>query len=357
MSTNKHCIKSKKPPILTERVKLYLWIALTYYLLCRFSELVQPDNTEFWKSSWNSFWITSYLTAVNFLLFERTLPYLRFHWKRLLLAPFLLFGHLLLYPFGTYLWRFFLIKLGVYFELKQYKLTEGLSVYAGIGLGSAAFFGIIQHLYSHIKLRQTAQKLLIEKQAAELNYLKSQTNPHFLFNTLNNIYALAKDKSELAPDSILRLSEILRFMLYQTNGQFIPIEKEVKIISDYLELEKLRYDESLRIEFSWHLPDPQQPIPPLLLVPLVENAFKHGASETRMQPFVKIRLSVKDGLLSFLVQNSVEEPTEEPVFKENIGLSNLRRQLELQYADFELSLEQGQTEFTVFLKINLASHV
>ena len=84
--------------------------------------------------------------------------------------------------------------------------------------GSVFFFGIIRHIYNYIKLKQAAQQLRIEKQAAELNYLRSQTNPHFLFNTLNNIYSLARDKSDLAPESILRLSKILRFMLYETGG-------------------------------------------------------------------------------------------------------------------------------------------
>ncbi len=357
MSTATRSIQPTKLPFLSERVRLYLWIALVYFLLCRFSELVNPDG-DFWKSSFNSLWILSYLGVVNFVLFERTLPLLRGHWTRLLLAPFLLGGHLLLYPFGTYFWRYIGIKAGMYFELKKYDpITEGLEHFAGVGIGSAVFFGVVQHIYSHIKLKQAAQKLRIEKQAAELNYLKSQTNPHFLFNTLNNIYALSKDKSELAPDSILRLSEILRFMLYHTNGPFIAIGKEIKIIEDYLALESLRYDDSLRLEFRHELPDPQLPIPPLLLIPLVENAFKHGASETREWPFVHIRLSVEGQRLSFLVKNSVEEPPAEYVFRENIGLSNLRRQLELQYSDFSLTLEQSETEFNALLKINLESYV
>ena len=92
-------------------------------------------------------------------------------------------------------------------------------------------------MFITIEIRSDAQKLRMEKQEAELNYLKSQTNPHFLFNTLNNIYSLARDKSDLAPESILRLSKILRFMLYETGGEFIAIEHELKIIDDYITLE------------------------------------------------------------------------------------------------------------------------
>ena len=197
----------------------------------------------------------------------------------------------------------------------------------------------------------------IEKQQAELNYLKSQTNPHFLFNTLNNIYSLARDKSDLAPESILRLSKILRFMLYEAGGEYIAKEQELKILSDYIALEQLRYDDSLRINFNYNIEDMKQALPPLLLMPLVENAFKHGVSETRDQPYVDIHLSVNKRLLSFVVKNSTEESAAEIKAKENIGLSNLRRQLELLYTDYKLSLEHGNFEFVAVLKINLASHV
>ena len=172
--------------------------------------------------------------------------------------------------------------------------------YHGVGdqfaasLFSIFIFGISKHIYNFTKLKQAAQQLRIEKQEAELNYLKSQTNPHFLFNTLNNIYSLARDKSDLAPESILRLSKILRFMLYETGGEYIAIEQELKIINDYIALEKLRYDDSLHINFNYDIEDMKQPLPPLLLIPLVENAFKHGVSETRNQPFVDIYLSVNN---------------------------------------------------------------
>src|SRR5258707_11795609 len=179
----------------------------------------------------------------------------------------------------------------------------------GYSVRSLVFFAIVRHIYNHIKLRQKAQQLLIEKQQAELNYLKSQTNPHFLFNTLNNIYSLARDKSDLAPESILRLSKILRFMLYETGGEFIAIEQELKILSDYIALEKLRYDDSLRVNFNHDIEDMKQALPPLLLIPLVENAFKHGVSETRNQPFVNIHLSVTQRQLKLILKNFAESYT------------------------------------------------
>jgi LytS/YehU family sensor histidine kinase len=126
---------------------------------------------------------------------------------------------------------------------------------------------------------------------------------------------------------------------------------------DYIALEKLRYDESLRVNFNNDIEDMKQAIPPLLLIPLVENAFKHGVSETRNQPFVDIHLSVKSRSLTFIVKNSAEIATEDQRVKENIGLSNLRRQLELLYTDYGLTVQHQDSVFIASLKINLSSHV
>lgn len=340
-----------------ERFKLYLWIGGAYLLLWLFMDLVENPET-FLKRVVNHIWLISFLIVVNFIFFEHTLPFIRLSWKRILAAPFLIFAHLMMYSFGLYAWRYIGIQLGIYFQLIVHpSVLEGVEYHVGYSFFSVFFFGIIRHIYDYRKLKEAAQQLRIEKQEAELNYLKSQTNPHFLFNTLNNIYSLARDKSDLAPESIMRLSKILRFMLYETGGPYIAIEQEMKIIGDYIALEKLRYDDSLRVNFNYNVEDMKQAVPPLLLIPLVENAFKHGASETRARPFVDIHLSVENRQLAFFVKNSMEAIAEEQAVKEHIGLSNLRRQLELLYKDYELSVQQEGSTFAAILKINLASHV
>ncbi|MEO6403991.1 MAG: histidine kinase, partial [Ferruginibacter sp.] len=303
-----------------------------------------------------------YLIVVNFIFLEYTVPFVlrkrRYIIYNILLAIPVFWLYCLLWSYGMYAWRGLGMQLHIYAGLTTFvSLGKALAAQMGYSVGSVFFFGIIRHIYNYIKLKQAAQQLRIEKQAAELSYLRSQTNPHFLFNTLNNIYSLARDKSDLAPESILRLSKILRFMLYETGGDYIAIEQELKIITDYIDLEKLRYDESLRINFNYDIEDMKQALPPLLLLPLVENAFKHGVSETRNNPFVKIHLSVNQRKLTFVVKNSAEEFPAEGNVKENIGLKNLRRQLELLYSDYDLSVKQDISEFTATLKINLASHV
>lgn len=146
-------------------------------------------------------------------------------------------------------------------------------------------------------------------------------------------------------------------MLYEAGGDYISIEQELKIISDYIALEKLRYDESLHVNFNYDVEDMKQALPPLLLIPLVENAFKHGVSETRSRPFIDIHLSVRNRRITFTVRNSTESTFGEHVVRESIGLSNLRRQLELLYKEYTLSVQQNDSSFTAILSINLATHV
>jgi len=340
-----------------ERFKVYVWIGAALLMLWLFGDLVRNPET-FFKRAWNNVWLVSYLIILNFVLFEYAFPFIKFTWRRLLVAPFLLWAMLMLYSFGFYGWRSLGIALHLYFPLRIHEsVMKGVEYHVSYSISSIFFFAIVKHVYDYRKLKQAAQQLRMEKQEAELNYLKSQTNPHFLFNTLNNIYSLARDKSDLAPESILRLSKILRFMLYETGGEYIAIEQELKIMSDYIALEKLRYDESLRINFNHDLENMKQAIPPLLLIPLVENAFKHGVSETRNQPFVDIHLSVNKRVLTFIVKNSTGTFSDEQQVKENIGLTNLRRQLELLFKDYNLSVQHGESIFTATLRINLASHV
>ncbi|MEY4540704.1 MAG: hypothetical protein RLZZ306_2461, partial [Bacteroidota bacterium] len=314
-----------------ERIRFYLKVWGIFLLIELFIDFTSTEES-FFKQALNSVWLMAYLMVVNFSLFEYAIPFIKLTWKRLLATPFIFGFYIILFSFGLYGWRNFGTKLQIYFPSKEYKsISDALENFFPRGIFSAIIFGIIKYSYDFRILKESAQKLRIEKQEAELNYLKSQTNPHFLFNTLNNIYALARDKSDLAPTSILQLSKILRFMLYETNVDFIAIEQELKIMDDYIALEKLRYDETLSVNFNHNIEDMRQAIPPLLLIPLVENAFKHGVSETRNQPFVDIHLSVKEHQLKFIVKNSSEVSENEEIVKENIGLSNLRRQLALLY--------------------------
>ena len=342
-------------------VRFYLWLGLGYFFLGLVNTMHSYPGKIF-PLVINNLWAVVYVMGLNYLLFEYTIPFVLRRRKsifyNILLGILFLWGYLILYSYGSFQWRLLGIQLHVYTALKVYAtLDAALENQMAYSAGSIFIFGIARHVYNYLKLKQSQQQLRIEKQEAELNYLRSQTNPHFLFNTLNNIYSLARDKSDLAPESILRLSKILRFMLYETTGTYIAIEQELKIINDYIALERLRYDESLHVNFNYDIEDMKQALTPLLLIPLVENAFKHGVSETRLKPFVEIHLSVNRRQLELVVNNSTELSSIDRKVKENIGLSNLRRQLELLYTDYHLNLMRGESDFTAILKINLASHV
>lgn len=341
-------------------VRFYLWLALGYFFLGLFSTISSyPDK--FFADVVNNIWGVIYVTVLNYILFEYSVPFVlrkrKFIVYNILTGVLLAFVYMLGYSYGSYGWRLLGIQLHIYTALKVYtSLDQAYQNQMAYSAGSIFLFAIARHVYNYVKLQQAQQQLRIQKHEAELNYLRSQTNPHFLFNTLNNIYALARDKSDLAAESIMRLSKILRFTLYEASGEFIAVEQELKIITDYIALEKLRYDESLRINFNYDVENMKQALPPLLLIPLVENAFKHGVSETRNHPFVDIHLSIKNRELLFVVKNSTGLNDEDQNIKENIGLSNLRRQLELLYTDYNLSVQQSGPAFTATLKLNLASH-
>lgn len=352
-----------------KQFQFYLWTGAVWLALWVFGSFLYSPEI-FFLQSLNEVWRVVYLVSVNFIFFEYGLPF--FLKKRTSVIYYVFIGVPLItvlfsvLSLGLYLWQLLGTQLHIYTFLRQASLDPGGRCYYVIdealyqlqgGIASLFFFGIAKLFYDNFKLKQTAQKLRLEKQEAELNYIKSQTNPHFLFNTLNNIYSLARDKSELAPESILRLSKILRFMLYETSGEFIRVEQELEIISDYIALEKIRYDDSLRISFNYEIENMKEPLPPLLLVPFVENAFKHGISETINNPFLDIRLTVNKQQLLFSVNNSAKSIAGEKNVKENIGLYNLRRQLELLYTDYSLTVGQKETVFTATLKVNLASHV
>ncbi|NSL88345.1 histidine kinase [Chitinophaga sp. Mgbs1] len=338
-----------------KKYKLYLWLVPVFFLLNVLGAVVQGKGG-FPARAVNEAWLVCYLSAANYRLFEHSLPALS--WKRFFRSFLVLLLYIFIYSLGFYCWRELGVTLHIFTVLNHTAtIPDKIGALTGYSISSVVIFGVIRHIVNYIKLKQSAQQLRIESQQAELNYLKSQTNPHFLFNTLNNIYSLARDKSDLAPESILRLSKILRYMLYETSSPYTAIEQDLKIIDDYIALEKLRYDDTLRINFNHDLEDRKQGLPPLLLIPLVENAFKHGVSETRDQPFVDIRLEVKNRILLFTVKNSTGEPAAGNAVKENIGLSNLRRQLQLLYTDYSLEVQPGDFIFIASLRINLASHV
>lgn len=191
---------------------------------------------------------------------------------------------------------------------------------------------------------------------AELNFLKGQIHPHFLFNTLNNLYSLTLTKSDKTPAIVMGLSEILRYMLYESKTDTITLSRDVKILENYIALEKLRYEERLELNLNVSDKISNHQIAPLLLLPLVENAFKHGASEQLGEAWINIDINVKNDVLKFKVSNGLpaQGTSSVEVHKGNIGLANVKKRLEIMYPNaHELKIFKEEDMFVVIMEVNL----
>ncbi|MEO8762835.1 MAG: histidine kinase [Ginsengibacter sp.] len=198
------------------------------------------------------------------------------------------------------------------------------------------------------------QQLMKEKEKqyleTELNFLKSQIQPHFFFNTLNNLYSLTLKKSDLAPEVVLKLSALMSYMLYESNAPKVPLTKEVTYLQNYLDLEKLRFGQRLSITFEIEGQIEDVCIPPMILILFLENSFKHGVKNNLSKIHIEISLLVQEGFLFFSVKNPFDKNALPGTT--GIGLKNARRRLELLYGNnYQLGLLEEQNEFVVSLKI------
>lgn len=213
-------------------------------------------------------------------------------------------------------------------------------------------FGFFKLIKDQYLVQQRALLLEKEKTETELNILKAQLNPHFLFNTLNNIYSLSLINSPVISKSITELSEILDHVLNRCKDTYVPISTEIALLDNYIGLEKLRYNERLQVNFE-HQIDNDRPIAPLILLSLTENAFKHGASEDIGSPMINLKLNLTGNLFSFSIANTFASHLQQEK-PERIGLSNIRKQLDLIYGqNYGLDIIADETFFTVILTIKL----
>lgn len=214
---------------------------------------------------------------------------------------------------------------------------------------------LVKHWYERERLAKQLEKVNTE---TELKYLKSQINPHFLFNSLNSIYSLALQKSDLAPELILKLSDILRYILYEGSEKKVSLTQEIKYLKSYLELEKVRHGDRMNLEIDIIGETDTKEIAPMLLIPFVENSFKHGLSKDIAKGFVKVKINTEKEMLHFEISNS--KPINGSVvsskknYQGGIGLINVEKRLNLLYPNkHKLKIGSEGTEFKVELDINL----
>ncbi|MEM7572066.1 MAG: histidine kinase [Bacteroidota bacterium] len=206
------------------------------------------------------------------------------------------------------------------------------------------------------RVNRERQELQTQTMQSELRFLKSQINPHFLFNTLNSLYALTLKKSEQAPEIVIKLSEMMRYMLYECNEKQVPLRKEINYLRNYLDLERLRQRDDIDIQLTVEGPVGEQQIAPLMFIPFVENSFKHGLNSGINEGFVHIKLKVARQEVEFAIENSKSSLLPKAPNPNRpsggIGLVNVRRRLELLYPNAN-ALEIDETPNTYQAKLRL----
>lgn len=210
----------------------------------------------------------------------------------------------------------------------------------------------VKLLLDYFRQQKRMTDLAKEKAEAELNFLKSQINPHFLFNSLNSVYFLIDKQNKEAREALHKFSTMLRYQLYETNGAQIPIEKELGYLKDYVDLQRLRKEEGYVVEFQTGSLLEGFSIEPLMLVPFVENAFKHISHHTQQGNFIRIQANRENGMFLFEVENSFEEKSTGKEPYSGIGLQNVVRRLDLLYpGKYGLDISRQNGKFKVRLQL------
>lgn len=231
-----------------------------------------------------------------------------------------------------------------------YILKSALFNYPIIG----GFVVAITMIKRNWQKQQEKAQITREKASAELQLLKAQIHPHFLFNTLNNIYYFTLTNPQKAPAMLIRLTSMLQYILNDCKQQFVPLANEFKLLADYIALEQVRYGDRLQIECAINGDIDDKLIPPLLLIPLIENSFKHGASQVLEHPWVNINISVERHLLFFFISNSRPEEAVAKSHNGHIGLANVKKRLQLLFPkSHELRIAETTKSYAVSLKLAL----
>ncbi|MBT1697652.1 histidine kinase [Fulvivirgaceae bacterium PWU4] len=231
-------------------------------------------------------------------------------------------------------------------------IIEGVSMYLIVGLYSMFYF--IKAWYEQQRLAQEFKQAKVE---AELAVLKSQVHPHFIFNTLNNIYSLTLQRHDKAPNLIHHLSSFLSYNLYDGTSRTIPLTKELEHINNYIELEKIRYGNRLDVSVNVFDPIDNFNISPLLLLPLIENCFKHGVTPATGNCWIQVDISLQKDWLTVKFENSLSGEHRQNGHRNGIGLENVKRRLEIIYPEaHELRCIREQQSYLSILKIKNLTH-
>lgn len=231
----------------------------------------------------------------------------------------------------------------------EFFINDAISISYTLAITMTLMF--FKQWFEKDRLADKLEKLNIE---TELKYLKSQINPHFLFNSLNSVYALTLAKSDKAPEVILKISDILRYILYEGGEKVVGLKKEIEYIGNYLELEKIRFGNRLDTKLEINGDPSGKEIAPMIFLPFVENSFKHGVNSNIGNSFVFINFDIYETGLTFEIENNLpsHKPSESPDYQGGIGITNVKKRLNLLYpGKHTLVIEESEKTYNVKLQI------
>ena len=328
----------------------------------------------FWSVSYyyliHFFSITNNIETIDYIytgVFHITIVLAVYSNLYLLIPRLLGPGRYLLYVPGvlallavTALLNIFIYSHAIDFFLPDYFFVSNFSFWQLVQFGFVylAVTTLLKLSRAWFKLLESKNRLIElerEKANTELLFLKMQINPHFLFNSLNNIYSLALKKDTMAPNSILKLAEVMRYMIYESNENAVPLQKEIDYINNYIDLQRLRTRDNASIIFKVAGDSENRYIAPLILVVFIENGFKHGIKGAIHESFVNIQIHINDEQLQMTVENSkgVIDEVENDSFR-GLGLENVKRRLELLYpGKYELTINDTEKKYTAVLQLPL----
>jgi len=272
-----------------------------------------------------------------------------------------LLGSLLLMVFTKFNLTYYLVSENIWPEgpavINDFTFSYAIDMMIG-ELYVITFVTAIKITMDWLEEQKRTAELEKMQSETELKFLRTQISPHFFFNTLNNIYSLAIEKSEKTPKIILKLSELMRYLLYETRTKRQRLEQEIICIQNYLELESIRYGKLLEIDMKISGDIMNKKIAPILLLSFVENAFKHGANKNIGNIKIDLDFKIIDNFLYFTISNPVPKLVKQKQIIEHpggIGLNNVKKRLALGYSkdEYELNIENNNKVFTVNLKIKV----
>lgn len=321
--------------------------------------LVEVNNLYTFKESLitNLAYLPEVIIATHFVV-NYLLP--RFYFRnRFYIFSLFLAGTVLFYPVLPYLVRSYVVEPYLYHHPENYSFYNyfaAMMIFV-FGLAPLAWIKMAEHLRAdaifHQKLDNDRLKALLKLKETELKLLKSQLHPHFLFNTLNNLYSLALEKSDKTPDLIIRLGDMLSYIIYDCSSDKVPLTKEVDFIKSFIELQRVRY-ESCDIILNIDGDISSQNIAPMLLHTFIDNSFKHGAAKIPGKSWIKISIELNNGTLDFSVMNNKINKQEKVMESTGIGIDNTRKRLDHIYRErHELRIDDSENEYSVFLRLRL----